>query len=150
MSSPSFTRHLTNFFALNRNTSILLAALVSMGFAEELWMRFLPKYLESLGAAVWAIGLFDAIKTWIGAVYAYPGGLIADRWGLRKALSSFTLLSLAGYIWLARQPALGVGASVSVSVSCPGAAFHCQPRFLWLEAAWQRTSTPWASVFRQR
>ena len=104
MSSPSFTRHLTNFFALNRNTSILLAALVSMGFAEELWMRFLPKYLESLGAAVWAIGLFDAIKTWIGAVYAYPGGLIADRWGLRKALSTFTLLSLAGYIWLLVSP----------------------------------------------
>ena len=75
-----------------------------MGFAEELWMRFLPKYLESLGAAVWAIGLFDAIKTWIGAVYAYPGGLIADRWGLRKALSSFTLLSLAGYIWLLVSP----------------------------------------------
>jgi len=75
-----------------------------MGFAEELWMRFLPKYLESLGAVVWAIGLFDAIKTWIGAVYAYPGGLITDRWGLRKALCLFTLLSLAGYIWLLASP----------------------------------------------
>lgn len=104
MSSPSSARSLTSFFALNRNTCILLAALVSMGFAEELWMRFLPKYLESLGAAVWAIGLFDAIKTWIGAVYAYPGGLITDRWGLRKALCSFTLLSLAGYIWLLASP----------------------------------------------
>ena len=104
MSSPSLTRHLTHFFALNRNTSILLAVLVSMGFAEELWMRFLPKYLESFGAAVWAIGLFDAIKTWIGAVYAYPGGLIADRWGLRKALCSFTLLSVAGYICLLSSP----------------------------------------------
>jgi len=104
MSSPSSTRHLTAFLALNRNTSILLAALVSMGFAEELWMRFLPKYLESLGAAVWAIGLFDAIKTWIGAVYAYPGGLISDRWGLRKALCFFTLLSLAGYIGLLVSP----------------------------------------------
>src|SRR5262245_2601719 len=104
MSSPSITKHLTTFFALNRNTSILLAALVSMGFAEELWMRFLPKYLESLGATVWAIGLFDAIKTWIGAVYAYPGGLLTDRWGLRKALSFFTLLSLAGYLCLLASP----------------------------------------------
>jgi MFS family permease len=95
---------LAAFFALNRNTAILLAALVSMGFAEELWMRFLPKFLEGLGAAVWAIGLFDAIKTWIGAVYAYPGGVIADRWGLRKALSSFTLMSLAGYIGLLISP----------------------------------------------
>ena len=104
MSSSSFARRLTSFLALNRNTAILLVALVSMGFAEELWMRFLPKYLEELGAAVWAIGLFDAIKTWIGAVYAYPGGLISDRWGLRKALSSFTLLSLVGYIWLLVSP----------------------------------------------
>ena len=104
MSSPSIARNLAAFFALNRNTSVLLAALVSMGFAEELWMRFLPKYLQSLGAAIWAIGLFDAIKTWIGAVYAYPGGLIADRWGLRKALSFFTLLSLAGYICLLASP----------------------------------------------
>ena len=104
MSSSSFARRVTSFLALNRNTAILLVALVSMGFAEELWMRFLPKYLEELGAAVWAIGLFDAIKTWIGAVYAYPGGLISDRWGLRKALSSFTLLSLLGYIWLLFSP----------------------------------------------
>ena len=48
MSSPSFAKSLTSFLALNRNTAILLVALVSMGFAEELWMRFLPKYLESL------------------------------------------------------------------------------------------------------
>lgn len=89
-----------SFFALNRNTSILLAALVGMGFAEELWMRFLPKYLDSLGAAVWAIGLFDAIKTWIGAVYAYPGGILSDRWGHRRALTFFTLLSIFGYGFL--------------------------------------------------
>jgi MFS family permease len=100
-------KNLATFFALNRNTSILLAALVSMGFAEELWARFLPKYLESLGATVWAIGLFDAIKTWIGAVYAYPGGLLTDRWGLRKALSFFTLLSLAGYLCLLASPRWG-------------------------------------------
>src|SRR5262245_37124265 len=105
--STSLTRSLTCFLALNRNTSLLLAALVSMGFAEELWMRFLPKYLESLGATVWAIGLFDAIKTWIGAVYAYPGGLLTDRWGLRKALSFFTLLSLAGYLCLLASPSWG-------------------------------------------
>jgi MFS family permease len=98
--SDSRPKTIAEFFALNRNISILLAALVGMGFAEELWMRFLPKYLENLGAAVWAIGLFDAIKTWIGAVYAYPGGIVTDRWGHRRALSFFTLLSLAGYVLL--------------------------------------------------
>src|SRR4030095_1400685 len=104
MSSPSFARSLTSFLALNLNTAILLVALVSMGFAEELWMRFLPKYLETLGAAVWAIGLFDAIKTGIGAVYAYPGGIVTDRWGHRRALRFFTLVSLAGYMLLLLIP----------------------------------------------
>jgi MFS family permease len=102
--SDSRPKTTIEFFALNRNISILLAALVGMGFAEELWMRFLPKYLENLGAAVWAIGLFDAIKTWIGAVYAYPGGIVTDRWGHRRALSFFTLLSLAGYVLLLLVP----------------------------------------------
>lgn len=104
MAAPSAATRLAAFFALNQNTSLLLAALVAMGFAEELWMRFLPKYLASLGATVWAIGIFDAIKTWIGAIYAYPGGLITDRWGLRKALCLFTLLSVAGYVCLLASP----------------------------------------------
>jgi MFS family permease len=98
----AITNALTAFLALNRNTSILLIALVGMGFAEELWMRFLPKYLESLGAAVWVIGFFDAIKTWVGAAYAYPGGILTDRWGHRRALAFFSLVSIAGYtlLWL--------------------------------------------------
>jgi MFS family permease len=88
------------FLALNRNTSLLLAALLGMGFAEELWMRFLPKYLESLGATIWVIGAFDAIKTWVGAAYAYPGGILTDRWGQRKALALFTTISITGYLLL--------------------------------------------------
>lgn len=100
----SLPQTVLQFLALNRNTSVLLAALVGMGFAEELWMRFLPKYLESLGAAVWAIGLFDAIKTWIGAVYAYPGGIMTDRWGHRRALLFFSAISLAGYLLLLLVP----------------------------------------------
>jgi hypothetical protein len=40
-------------------------------------MRFVPKYLEMLGAPVLAIGLYDGLKTIIGAVYAFPAG---SRW----------------------------------------------------------------------
>src|SRR5438094_59834 len=60
-------------------------------------MRFVPKYLEVLGAAAGVIGLYDAIKTLLGAVYAYPGGVVVDRWGHRHALVGFTVLSMAGY-----------------------------------------------------
>ncbi len=88
---------LAAFLGLKRNVVILLGAIVGIGLGEELWMRFLPKYLEALGAGVWIIGGFDAIKTWLGAVYAYPGGVLTDRWGHRKALTFFTLVSICGY-----------------------------------------------------
>ena len=60
-------------------------------------MRFVPKYLETLGAGALVIGLYDAIKTLLGAVYAYPGGVLADRWGHRRALLAFNAVSMAGY-----------------------------------------------------
>src|SRR6185436_12555609 len=90
--------------ALNRNTTVLLGAIVLIGAGEELWMRFLPKYLETLGASVMLIGLFDAIKTVLGAVYAYPGGYITDRAGHRAAFLAFTAISVAGYAALLLFP----------------------------------------------
>src|SRR5262245_22782516 len=60
-------------------------------------MRFVPKYLEALGGAVFVIGAYDALKTVLGAVYAYPGGIAVDRWGHRTAFILFTLVSIAGY-----------------------------------------------------
>jgi MFS family permease len=90
-------RTIAEFLGLKRNVVILLMAVVILAIGEELWLRFLPKYLEALGAAVWVIGLYDAIKTSLGALYAYPGGVITDRWGHRKALVLFTLISICGY-----------------------------------------------------
>ena len=88
---------LSSFFGLNRNIGALLATIVLIAAGEEMWVRFVPKYLEILGASALAIGGYDAIKTLLGAVYAYPGGVIVDRWGHRKALQAFTLVSIAGY-----------------------------------------------------
>jgi MFS family permease len=88
---------LGEFLALNRNVGILLAVLVLISTGEELWLRFIPKYLEVVGASVFVIGLFDALKTLLAAVYAYPGGIVVDRSGHRKALLIFTVLSVGGY-----------------------------------------------------
>jgi len=85
------------FLALRRNTSLLLVTLLFAGTGERLWLGFAPKYLETLGASVLIIGLFDALQTFLGAVYAYPGGWITDRWGQRRSLLFFTALSMAGY-----------------------------------------------------
>ena len=86
------------FLALRRNTALFLGALVLAGTGERLWLGFAPKYLETLGASVFAIGLFDGLQTLLGALYAYPGGWLTDRLGQRRSLLLFNALSLAGYL----------------------------------------------------
>src|SRR6266513_1179779 len=90
-------RRLTNFFGLKRNLVVLLIAIFVIGAGEELWMRFVPKYLQAVGATVFVIGLYDALRTLLGAIYAYPGGVLADFWGHRRAFLAFNLVSIAGY-----------------------------------------------------
>ena len=90
-------KQFADFFALKRNLVIILVAIFVIGTGEELWMRFVPKYLQTLGASVFVIGLYDALRTLISAIYAYPGGLLADRWGHRRAFISFNVVSIAGY-----------------------------------------------------
>lgn len=90
-------RSLAEFFGLRRNLVILLIAIFAIGAGEELWIRFIPKYLQALGATVFIIGTFDAVRTLLGAIYAYPGGIVVDRWGFRRAFIAFNLLSIAGY-----------------------------------------------------
>jgi MFS family permease len=64
---------------------------------EELWVRFVPKYLEVLGAGAWGIGAYGVLKDFLDAVYQYPGGWLADRLGRRLALVLFTVLAIVGY-----------------------------------------------------
>ena len=90
---------------MRRNTSLLLIALVLAGTGEKLWLGFAPKYIEvmahgvlSAAQIILVIGLFDALQTFLGAIYAYPGGWLTDHWGQRKSLLLFSLISIAGYI----------------------------------------------------
>lgn len=91
------SRRLADFFGLKRNLVILLIAIFVIGAGEELWMRFVPKYLQALGATVFVIGLYDALRTLLGAIYAYPGGIFVDRWGHRQAFIIFNVVSIVGY-----------------------------------------------------
>ena len=95
--SVKLLRKLADFFGLKRNLVILLVVIFVIGTGEELWMRFVPKYLQALGAGVFVIGLYDALRTLLGAVYAYPGGLLVDLWGHRRAFLAFNILSIIGY-----------------------------------------------------
>jgi len=89
---------LVDYLSLERNVTIASAAVFLLGFGEELWKKFLPKYLEALGASTPVIGLFGTAEDFFDAVYQYPGGWIADHLGRRRAFLIFIALSSAGYI----------------------------------------------------
>ena len=63
-----------------------------------MWKKFLPRYLESLGAGTVAIGLFGTAKDFFDAIYQYPGGWIADRVGRRRAFLIFIGIASIGYL----------------------------------------------------
>src|SRR2546423_12603710 len=112
---------LADFFGLKRNLVILLIAIFVIGAGEELWMRFVPKYLQTLGATVFVIGLYDALRTLLGAIYAYPGGVLVDLWGHRRAFLAFNIVSIVGYALVLLVPHWGAviaGMFLFLSWSC--------------------------------
>ena len=114
-------RRLADFFGLKRNLVVLLLAIFVIGAGEELWMRFVPKFLQALGATVFVIGLYDALRTLLGAVYAYPGGVIVDLWGHRRAFLTFNVVSIVGYALVLLVPhwaAVLAGMFLFLSWSC--------------------------------
>ena len=76
-----------------------------VGLGEELWKKFLPKYLESLGASVSIVGLFGTAEDFLDAIYQYPGGWLADHWGRRRAFLAFLAAAFAGYLIYLSSPA---------------------------------------------
>ena len=88
---------------LERNIVAVSVAMFLLALGENLWKRFLPKYLEILGAPIAAIGLFGTCEDFLDGVYQYPGGWIGDRYGRRRALLLFVALAMIGYglYWLA-------------------------------------------------
>jgi len=84
-------------------------------------MRFVPKFLQALGASVFVIGLYDALRTLLGAVYAYPGGVIVDLWGHRRAFLTFNIVSIVGYalvLFVPHWAAVIAGMFLFLSWSC--------------------------------
>jgi len=64
---------------------------------EKLWERFIPKYLDGLGASILIIGAFGFLQNFLGAVWALPGGYISDHLGNRKAFLVFSIMAIFGY-----------------------------------------------------
>jgi MFS family permease len=101
--AQSHRARVSAFLGLERNIVAVSAAMFLMGLGEELWKRYMPKYLEVLGAPVTAIGLYGTARDFLDGVYQYPGGWVADRYGRRQALLAFVSFAAIGYAiyWLA-------------------------------------------------
>src|SRR5205085_6502193 len=86
-----------DYLGLERNVAVASAAVFLLGLGEELWQKFLPKYLERLGAGPAVIGLYGTTEDFFDAVYQYPGGWLADRAGRRRAFLVFVAIASVGY-----------------------------------------------------
>src|SRR6267142_4867177 len=99
-------------FGLERNIVAVSGAVFLLALGENLWKRCLPKYLETLGAPVTAIGFFGTCQDLLDGVYQYPGGWIGDRYGRRRALVCFVALAVIGYAlywWAPTWPVVFAG-----------------------------------------
>jgi MFS family permease len=92
------------FLALERNIVAVSAAMLLVALGENLWQKFLPKYLQALGAPIVAVGLFGSAKDFLDGVYQYPGGWLGDRLGRRAALFAFAVVAMIGYAIYAVAP----------------------------------------------
>jgi len=91
-------RRLVESLGIERNVAAVSGAVFLVGLGEEIWKKFLPKYLESLGASVAVVGLFGTSEDLLDALYQYPGGWLADHWGRRRAFLIFLGAALTGYL----------------------------------------------------
>jgi MFS family permease len=104
--------------ALERNTASVVGAMFLMALGENLWRRFIPKYLEALGAPVVAIGAYGSTEDLLDGLYQYPGGWVGDRHGRRRAMLLFVSLAALGYAIVAAAPVWPVVLVGLVFVMC--------------------------------
>jgi MFS family permease len=95
---PTWRGRVVDYLGLERNVAIASAAVFLLGLGEELWKKFLPKYLEHLGAGPAIIGVYGTTEDFFDAVYQYPGGWLADRAGRRRAFLVFIAVASIGYL----------------------------------------------------
>ncbi|MBZ5635136.1 MAG: MFS transporter [Acidobacteriia bacterium] len=112
---------------LRRSIVGMLTMVVLVGMGEKMTERFLPLYLIALGSSMFWPGALNAINNLLGALYAFPGGWLAERLGIKRSLAVFNLISIAGYLIVLAIPswqAVVVGSVLFLSwtaISLPAA-----------------------------
>ena len=93
------------FFGLQKSLVGLLAMVVLVGMGEKMGERFLPIYLITLGGGALSVGLLSGMDNLLSALYSFPGGYLADRLGIKKALLVFNLVAMVGFVVVILIPA---------------------------------------------
>jgi MFS family permease len=94
----SRARRVSDFLGLTKNTLGLLFMVVLVGMGERMAERFLPIYLLALGGGVISIGLLNGLDNFLSALYAFPGGYLAERIGTKRALLVFNCMAMLGFL----------------------------------------------------
>ena len=76
----------------------MLTMVILVGLGEKMAERFLPIYILALGGSTLIVGVLNGIDNLLSALYSFPGGYIADKFGYKKALAIFNIVAIFGYL----------------------------------------------------
>ncbi|QAA76096.1 MAG: hypothetical protein BIP78_0330 [Candidatus Bipolaricaulis sibiricus] len=96
---------LVEFLGLKRSILGLLVMAILVGMGEHMAEQFLPLFLLALGGGFLSVGFLNGMDNLLGALYAFPGGYLADRLGTKRALLLFNVLSMVGFLIVVLIPA---------------------------------------------
>jgi len=113
MASENGLKRLTDFFGLRRSIVGMLIMVVLVGLGEKMAERFLPIYLLALGGGILSVGFLNGMDNLLSALYSFPGGYLAERYGTKRSLLLFNLMAMFGFllvILIPWWPAVFIGA----------------------------------------
>lgn len=105
MAAASF-QNIKEFLGLKRSMVALLGMVILVGMGEKMAERFLPLYIVALGGSAIYVGLLNGLDNLLSALYSFPGGYIADRYGTKRALLVFNLIAMGGFVIVILIPSI--------------------------------------------
>lgn len=98
MNGEGKKKKIKEFFGINQSMLSMLVMVILLGLGEKMGERFLPLYLVAVGGSAYAVGALNAMDNFLSAIYAFVGGVVSDKLGYKKALMTYTLIAMLGYL----------------------------------------------------
>ena len=94
----------TQFNFLKGNLLVLVISFMFFRSSIGLTSSFYPLYLRGLGASPFVIGMIGSIGSFFMGVIRIPGGFIADFYGRKKIIVTFTFFVGLSFLFYALAP----------------------------------------------